>query len=376
MMIPFNKATLAGNEFVYIADAIQRGHISGDGQYTRKCHRFLENLLKSPRVLLTTSCTHALEMAAILLDLQEGDEILLPSYTFVSTANAFILHKARPTFVDIREDTLNIDERLIERQLSDKTKAIVVVHYAGIGCEMDPILEMGRKRSIPIIEDNAHGLFGSYKSRLLGTLGTFAGLSFHETKNITCGEGGAFIINDAAFTERAEIIREKGTNRSRFFRGEVDKYSWMDVGSSYLPSDILAAFLLAQLEDWEHIQRRRQEIWHFYYGALASWAEKNGVKRPFIPSHCGPSYHLFHLVMPTPTSRDFLIRELKDKGIMSIFHYLPLHLSKMGARFGFKPGDCPVTERISESLVRLPFHNSLKNEELETIVETINRLRL
>ena len=375
-MIPFNKATLAGNEFVYIADAIQRGHISGDGQYTQKCNRFLENLLKSPRVLLTTSCTHALEMAALLLDLQEGDEVLLPSYTFVSTANAFILHKARPIFVDIREDTLNIDERLIERHLSKKTKAVVVVHYAGVGCEMDTILGLGRERNVPIIEDNAHGLFGSYKGRLLGTLGTFAGLSFHETKNITCGEGGAFIINDESYTERAEIIREKGTDRSGFFRGEVDKYSWRDVGSSYLPSDILAAFLLAQLEDWEQIQRRRREIWLFYYGALAGWAEKNGVKLPFSPSHCEPSYHMFHLVLPTPDSRDFLIRELKDKGIMSIFHYLPLHLSKMGARFGCKPGDCPVTERISASLVRLPFHNSLKNEELESIAEAVNRLSL
>jgi dTDP-4-amino-4,6-dideoxygalactose transaminase len=244
-----------------------------------------------------------------------------------------------------------------------------------VGCEMDSILEIGQKKNIPVIEDNAHGLFGSYKGRLLGTMGTFAALSFHETKNITCGEGGAIIINDASFCERAEIIREKGTNRSGFFRGEVDKYSWMDIGSSYLPSDILAAFLYAQLEDWALIQKRRKEIWDFYFEALSAWAEENGVRLPHIPTYCSQSYHMFYLVMPSPSHRDLLIKELKSRGIMSIFHYLPLHLARMGQRFGAVKGDCPITEKISRTLVRLPFHNSLRKEELDAIVKAISQLR-
>jgi dTDP-4-amino-4,6-dideoxygalactose transaminase len=284
--IDFNKPGIMGREIEYISEAFTRSHISGDGYFTGKCQTILQNELSTPKAILTTSCTHALEMAAILLEIQAGDEVLFPSFTFVSTVNAFVLRGARPVFVDIRPDTLNIDENLIEEKISTKTRAIVVVHYAGVGCEMDIIQKIAQKCKIAVVEDNAHGLFGKYKGQYLGTMGCMATQSFHETKNISCGEGGAILINDPKFIERAEIIREKGTNRSRFFRGQVDKYSWVDIGSSYLPSEILAAVLWAQLENWKQIQEKRRRIWEAYYDGLAQWASEGGVQLPFIPPDC------------------------------------------------------------------------------------------
>jgi len=363
--IPFNKPTLAGNELEYIHDAISLGHISGDGNYTKKCNSLLESEFDVKKVLLTTSCTHALEMAAILLDIQLGDEIIVPSFTFVSTVNAFVLRGATPVFIDIRPDTLNMDENQLEGLITEKTKAIIPVHYAGVGCEMNIIMNIANKYDIPVIEDNAHGLFGKYKDRYLGTFGKFATQSFHETKNFSCGEGGALLINDEKYIERAEIIREKGTDRSKFFRGEVDKYSWIDIGSSYLPSDILAAILYAQLEKRELIQSERKKIWKHYYENLDSWANENDIRLPVIPEYCDQPYHMFYLLMPTLEKRTLFIQHLKKNGIMAVFHYLPLHLSEMGKKFGGKVGDCPVTENISNRLVRLPFYNNLDLETLD-----------
>ena len=369
--IPFNRAGLAGNELRYLAEAVENGHIAGDGEFTRKCNELFEQELGVARALLTTSCTHALEMAALLLDIQPGDEVILPSFTFVSTANAFVLRGAKPVFIDIRQDTLNVDERQLERLISPRTRAIVPVHYAGVGCEMDAILDVASKHSIAVVEDNAHGLFGKYRSKYLGTFGCMAAQSFHETKNFTSGEGGALLINDARFIARAEIIREKGTNRSQFHRGHVDKYTWVDVGSSYLPSDLLAAFLYAQLEAREQIQSRRQRIWQRYRERLQAWAEKKSVQLPFVPDHCEQPYHMFYLVMPTAKSRDALIAHLGARQILAVFHYLPLHLSPMGKRLGGKPGDCPATESISERLLRLPFYNGLSATDQGEVIEAV-----
>jgi len=321
--------------------------------------------------LLTTSCTHALDMAALLLDIQPGDEVIIPSFTFVSTVNAFVLRGARPVFADIRPDTLNLDETKLEQLVTPRTKAIAVVHYAGVGCEMDTIMEIANRHGIPVVEDNAHGLFGKYKGKYLGTFGCLATQSFHETKNFTCGEGGALLINDPRYIERAEIIREKGTNRSRFFRGQVDKYTWVDIGSSYLPSDILAAFLYAQLEMREQIQTKRRRIWEYYYKHLQDWARDHGVRLPIVPMHCEQSYHMFYLLLPSLEQRQALIDHLKKQGILAVFHYLPLHLSDMGRRFGGKQGDCPVTEDVSDRLLRLPFYNDLCGEDQERVVEAI-----
>jgi dTDP-4-amino-4,6-dideoxygalactose transaminase len=370
-MIPFNKPSTAGREFEYIAQAIAAGHISGDGIFTRRCHSLLESSLGVSRALLTTSCTHALEMAAILLDIRPGDEIIVPSFTFVSSINAFILRGAHPIFADIRPDTLNIDESNILRLITTRTKAVIVVHYAGVSCEMRAIREIADRRGIAVIEDNAHGLFGKYEGRYLGTFGAMATQSFHETKNFSCGEGGALLINDPQYIERAEIIREKGTNRSRFFRGEVDKYTWVDIGSSYLPSDMLAAYLLAQLEARESIQEARKRIWNRYNEGLSEWASKNGVTLPTIPGDCEQAYHMFYMLMPSLESRQALIAHLKSKGILSVFHYLPLHLSPMGEKFGGRPGDCPVTEDISDRLLRLPFYNSLTESEQQYVIGEI-----
>jgi len=358
-LIPFNKPSLCGNELEYIADAVKSGHVSGDGPYSKKCHALLQQCLGVSKAMLTTSCTHALEMAPLLLDIKPGDEVILPDFTFVSTVNAFVLRGAQPVFVDIHPDTLNLDETQLERLITSRTRAIVPVHYAGVGCEMDAILEIAGCHNIAVVEDNAHGLFGKYKGRYLGTFGCLATQSFHETKNFTCGEGGALLINDPQYIERAEIIREKGTNRSRFFRGQVDKYTWVDVGSSYLPSDILAAFLYAQLEAKEQIQAKRQTIWRYYYDHLLEWADTHGVRLPIVPAHCEQPYHMFYLLMPSLELRLRLIEHLKAHGILSVFHYQPLHLSDMGCRYGGQPGDCPVTEDVSDRLLRLPFYNDL-----------------
>ena len=369
--IPFNRPSLVGKELGNIADAILRGQASGDGAYSHKCHNLLQQALGAPKVLLTTSCTDALEMAAILLRVEPGDEVIVPSFTFVSTVNAFVLRGARPVFADVRPDTLNINEDRIESLITSKTKVIITVHYAGVGCEMDAISEIARRHSISVVEDNAHGLFGKYRGRYLGTMGALGTLSFHETKNFTCGEGGALIVNDPGYIQRAEIIREKGTNRSRFFRGEVDKYTWVDVGSSFLPSDILAAFLHAQLEAREEILAKRRRCWNYYFQHLSHWAQRNEVQLPVVPSHCEQAYHMFYMLLRKPEERNALIAYLKRQRILSVFHYLPLHLSEMGQSFGGKVGACPVTEDVSERIVRLPLFNDLGEDQQERVVDTL-----
>lgn len=369
--IPFNRPFVVGKEFEYIRQSLENAHLCGDGFFTKKCHALLEQTLEVPKVLLTTSCTHALEMAALLLDIQAGDEVIVPSFTFVSTVNAFVLRGATPVFCDIRPDTLNLDEAKLSKLMTSRTKAIVPVHYAGIGCEMDAILEIARNYGVAVVEDNAHGLFGKYKGKYLGTFGSLATQSFHETKNFSCGEGGALLINDDQYIERAEIIREKGTNRSRFFRGQVDKYSWVDLGSSYLPSDMLAAFLLAQLEARKQIQAKRRQIWEYYYYHLQDWAQEQGIRFPVVPQHCEQAYHMFYLLMPSLEQRTALIAHLKAQGITSVFHYLPLHLSQMGQQFGGKEGDCPVTEDISDRLLRLPFYNGFTEADQARVVAAI-----
>jgi len=375
LRVDFNRPILIGNELEYIRQAVENSHISGDGMFTKKVHTLLEQELGVPKALLTTSCTHALEMAAILLDIQPGDEVIIPDFTFVSTVNAFVLRGATPVFLDVRPDTLNLDESKLEKSITPHTKAVVPVHYAGVACEMDQILAISRQYGIAIVEDNAHGLFGRYKGKYLGTFGALASQSFHETKNFASGEGGALLINEPALVERAEIIREKGTNRSRFFRGQVDKYTWVDIGSSYLPSDILAAFLYAQLEQREKIQLHRRQVWEIYYAGLNDWATAHDVQLPCVPENCEQSYHMFYMLLPSLELRQKLIMYLRDCGIYSVFHYLPLHRSEMGQRFGGKPGDCPVTERVSDQLIRLPFHNALTGNEQEIVIDAIREFK-
>ena len=369
--IPFNKPTIVGKELFYISQAIHNGYSGGDAGFTQKCHALLESILNVPKVLLTTSCTHALEMSARLLDIQHGDEVIVPSFTFVSTANAFFLCGAKIRFIDIRPDTLNLDENQLSDLITPNTKAIATMHYAGVGCEMDVILKIAEEHGLAVVEDNAQGLFGKYKGRFLGTFGAFGTQSFHETKNIICGEGGALIINDPKYVERAEIIREKGTNRSQFFRGEVDKYTWVDIGSSYLPSDLLAAFLFAQLEERDQIQTQRKAIWDRYDLNLGDWARTNDVQLPFIPAHCEQTYHIFYMILPDLNSRTNLIKHLKSRSILSVFHYVPLHSSPMGQKFGYREGDLPNTESISVRLLRLPFYNEMTEEEQIQVIEAI-----
>jgi dTDP-4-amino-4,6-dideoxygalactose transaminase len=373
--IHFNEPCFEGREMTYIADAISNRHISGDGMFTKKCHALLEKELGVSKVFLTTSCTHALEMAALLLDVEAGDEVIVPSFTFVSTVNAFVLRGARPVFIDCRRDTLNMDETKLEALITLRTKAITPVHYAGVGCEMDAILDIARRHNVAVVEDNAHGLFGKYKGRFLGTFGCLATQSFHETKNITCGEGGALLVNDPQFIERAEILREKGTNRSRFFRGQVDKYTWVDIGSSYVMSDVLAAFLYGQLERGLRIQAKRRRIWESYDKHLARWAEEQHVRQPIIPRECEQSYHMYYLLLPSLQARQALIAFLKERGIQAVFHYLPLHISDMGRKFGGKEGDCPETEDISDRLLRLPFYTALDESSQNRVIEAIQQFR-
>jgi dTDP-4-amino-4,6-dideoxygalactose transaminase len=354
-----------------MAESIVAGKIAGNGPFTKKCHALLEGALGVPKVLLTTSCTHALDMMAILLEIQLGDEVIVSDFTFVSTVNAFVLRGAKMVFVDVRPDTLDLDESKLEAVITPRTKAIVPVHYAGVGCEMDIILEVAKRNGIRVIEDNAHVLFGKYKGRYLGTFGELAAQFFHETKNFSCGEGEALLINEAALAERAEIINEKGTNRSRFFRGQVDKYTWVDIGSSYLPSDILAAFLYAQLENREKIQSHRQRVWETYQAELADWAGCHEVGLPYVPPYCEQAYHMFYLLFPALEIRQAFIAHLRARGIMSVFHYLPLHLSDMGRCFGGREGDCPVTEDISDRLLRLPFYADLTGKEQSCVIAAI-----
>ncbi|MGC2243284.1 MAG: dTDP-4-amino-4,6-dideoxygalactose transaminase [Candidatus Aquilonibacter sp.] len=368
--IPFSRPVFSGNEIEYMRDAVASMHISGDGAYTRKSEALLKDALGAARVLLTTNCTHALEMAALLLDFKPGDEVLLPAFTFVSTVNAFALRGAVPVFIDIRPDTLNVDERQIEAAITSRTKAIVVVHYAGVACEMDAIGEIARRHGLALVEDNAHGLFATYRGKPLGSFGALATQSFHETKNFTCGEGGALVVNDERFIERAEIIREKGTNRSRFFRGQVDKYTWVDLGSSYVLSDMLAAFLLAQLERREPIQQTRKRIWQNYFDGLSDWAAAQGVTLPFIPADREQSYHMFWMLLPTLEERTRFLSELRNHGVNAVFHYTPLHRSEEAQRLGAR-GDCPLTESVSDRLVRLPFYNDLSAADQELVIACV-----
>jgi dTDP-4-amino-4,6-dideoxygalactose transaminase len=369
--IPFNRPTLTGNELRYIAEVVESGHISGDGEFTQRCSALLEREIGAARVLLTTSCSHALEMSAMLLNVEPGDEVIVPSFAFVTTVSSFVLRGARPVFVDVRPDTLNLDETRIRERISDRTKAIVALHYAGVACEMDEILAIGREARVPVVEDNAHGLFGAYRDEPLGSLGCLATQSFHETKNFSCGEGGALVINDAKLIERAEILREKGTNRARFSRGQVDKYTWVDLGSSYLPSEVLSAFLYAQIEQREQIQAKRGFIWNRYAEALADWAAEHGVTLPKVPAHCRQPYHMFYCLLPSLEIREELIAHLRERSILAVFHYLPLHLSEMGQRLGGRAGDCPVTEDVSERLLRLPLYNDMTDDELAQVIEGV-----
>jgi dTDP-4-amino-4,6-dideoxygalactose transaminase len=345
---------MTGRELDYIAVAHANGHLSGDGPFTRRCNAWLEATTGTRRALLTHSCTAALEMSALLLDLEPGDEVIMPSFTFVSTANAFVLRGAVPVFVDIRADTLNIDENLIEAAITPKTRAICVVHYAGVGCEMDAILAIATRHRIAVVEDAAQGILSTYRGKPLGAIGALGALSFHETKNIIAGEGGALLVNDERFVERAEIIREKGTNRSQFFRGQVDKYTWVDVGSSYLPSEILAAFLAAQVEQAERITAERLAIWERYHAALAPYETRGLLRRPIVPAHCRHNAHMYYVLLTDLATRTRFIEALRDAGVHPVFHYVPLHSAPAGRRYGRAVGELAVTDRVSDSLVRLP----------------------
>lgn len=369
--IPFTRTAIVGRELEYVTEAIRNRHLAGDGPFTKRCREWLERRFSVPAALLTTSCTHALEMAALLLDIKPGDEVIVPSFTFVSTVNAFVLRGATPVFIDSRPDTLNMDERQLERLITLRTRAIVPVHYAGISCEMDAIMEIARARRIAVIEDNAHGACGKYRGQWLGTFGELSTLSFHDTKNFSCGEGGALLLNDAAYVERAEIIREKGTDRSRFFRGQVDKYTWVDVGSSYLPSELQAAFLLGQLESEAKIQARRRRIWEAYHAGLREWAEQRGASLPGVPPECEPSWHLYYVMMPDLDRRQQLIAHVRSRDSAAVFHYLPLHLSGMGRRFYPTPQSLPVAEAAADRLLRLPMYNDMTDADVDEVLETL-----
>ena len=352
--IPFNRPYMTGRELGYIAEAHANGHLSGDGPFTRRCHAWLEETTGACKALLTHSCTAALEMAALLLDLAPGDEVIMPSFTFVSTANGFVLRGAVPVFVDVRADTLNIDEHLIEAAITPRTRAICVVHYAGVACEMDAINAIAAKHGLVVIEDAAQGILSTYHDKPLGTLGALGALSFHETKNIIAGEGGALLVGDPRFVERAEIIREKGTNRSQFFRGQVDKYTWVDVGSSYLPSEILAAFLAAQIEEAQSITARRLAIWDRYHAAFAALESAGHLRRPIVPAHCRHNAHMYYVLLRDLDARTRFIAHLKAANIMAVFHYVPLHSAPAGMRHGRAAGDLAETDRAGDCLVRLP----------------------
>ena len=368
-MIPFNKPYLTGKELHYISEAHARGQLAGDGYFTKKCNAWLEEKTSCHKALLTHSCTAALEMAAILANIQPGDEIIMPSYTFVSTANAFVLRGGVPVFVDIREDTLNIDEQLIEAAITPRTKAIVPVHYAGVACEMDTIMAIARNHNLLVIEDAAQGVMATYKGRPLGSIGDLGCYSFHETKNIISGEGGALLINNPAFADRAEIIREKGTNRSQFFRGQVDKYTWVDIGSSYLPGELIAAFLLAQMEEAESITARRLQLWNDYHQAFQNHEKDNSFRRPIILGGCQHNAHMYYLLLRDSEEKQLFISYMKDSAINCVFHYIPLHLSPFALAEGNTPKRLPSTEHLADRLVRLPLWLGLPSDE---VIDRVN----
>jgi dTDP-4-amino-4,6-dideoxygalactose transaminase len=373
-VIPFNKPPLTGNEKKYVLESMKSSKISGDGEFTKKCTNWFEENLECKKVLLTTSCTHALEMSAILLDIEEGDEVIMPSYTFVSTANAFVLRGAKIVFVDIRPDTMNIDETKIEQAITDKTKVIVPVHYAGVSCEMDTIMDIANRYNLFVVEDAAQGMMSTYKGKALGTIGHIGTFSFHETKNYTsAGEGGLLIINDDRFKERAEIIREKGTNRSLFFRGMVDKYSWVDLGSSYLMNDVSAAYLWGNIEKADEINKNRLSSWQKYYDGLRELEDKRLIELPIIPSGCIQNAHMFYLKVKDLDTRSELIDHLKDNGISSVFHYIPLHSASAGARFGRFDNKDEFTTVESERLIRLPMYYGLGYESINFIIHSIKK---
>ncbi|CAG1017527.1 dTDP-4-amino-4,6-dideoxygalactose transaminase [Burkholderiaceae bacterium] len=353
-MEPFNRPYMTGREFVYIAEAYANGVLAGDGAFTKKCHELLAQQIGCAKALLTHSCTAALEMSAMLADVTPGDEVIMPSYTFASTANAFVLRGGVPVFVDIRPDTLNLDETLVEAAITARTKAIVPVHYAGVGCEMDELMGIAQRHGLKVIEDAAQAYGSTYRGRPLGSIGELGCLSFHETKNVISGEGGALLINDATLAERAEIIREKGTNRSAFFRGQVDKYTWVDAGSSYLPGELIAAFLWAQLQQGEDITRRRLGIWQHYYDGLATLEERGWLRRPIVPAHCTHNAHMFYVLLPSLATRQEVIRRMREAGVSPVFHYVPLHSSPAGRRFGRTATPMPHTDSLSDRLLRLP----------------------
>jgi len=369
-MIPFTRPGMLDAGLAYMLEAMAARRLSGDGPFCKRAEKLLEEVLGTPRALATTSCTHALEMSALLLDIEPGDEVIVPAFTFVSTVNAFVLRGARPIFADIRPDTQNLDETKLASLVTSRTRAIVPVHYAGVGCEMDAIDAIAKRCGAVVIEDNAHGLFGSYRGKPLGTFGALATQSFHDTKNFTCGEGGALLVNDVTYAERAEILREKGTNRSRFFRGQIDKYTWVDVGSSYVLSDILGGLLLGQLEARDQIQRSRARVWNRYAAELADWAAPRGYRLPTVPAHCEQSFHMFYLLLPAE-ARPRFIEHLKARGVQAVFHYQSLHLSPMGLAHGGEPGMCPVTERVSDELVRLPLYNDLSEADQGVVIDAV-----
>ena len=369
--IPFNKPFFFGKELSYMAQSVHEGHCSGDGPFTQKCQNLLENNFGAKKILLTHSCTAALEMAAILCGISHGDEVILPSFTFVSTANAFFLRGAKPVFIDIRKDTLNMDETKIAEAITPKTKVILPVHYAGVGCEMGEILRIAKKHQLYVVEDAAQGVNSQYQGKYLGTFGDIGAYSFHETKNVMCGEGGAIVLNNDRFIERAEIIREKGTNRNKFFRGEIDKYTWTDIGSSYLLSDLLAAFLFAQLENMEQINKRRRRIFQNYFDALLPLSRDGILELPYVADNHMGSYHLFYILVESERIRDKLIGHMKSKSISTVFHYLPLHTSPVGRSFGYSDGSLPITESISKRLLRLPFYFELSQNQQEEVVREI-----
>ena len=372
-MITSNSIKDIPNSITYIKEAIRNNKIAGDGSFTKKCNKWIEENIGTYKCLLTTSCTHALEMAAILLDIKEGDEIIMPSYTFVSTANAFVLRGAKIVFVDIRPDTMNINEKLIEDAITERTKAIVVVHYAGVSCEMDEIERIARKYNIYLIEDAAQAFLASYKGRSLGTIGDMGCFSFHETKNITMGEGGALLLKNHEFAEKAEIIREKGTNRSQYYRGQIDKYTWVDIGSSYLPSDINAAYLYAQLEEAKQITAQRVALWNMYYNMLMDLERRGFIENPYIPEECEHNGHIYYIKTKDSIERDQLIDCLKSNGVQAIFHYIPLHTSIAGKKFGMFHGDDRFTTKESERLLRLPIHSKMTLNEVEYVCEVIQK---
>jgi dTDP-4-amino-4,6-dideoxygalactose transaminase len=369
-VIPFNRPYLTGNEFTHIQEAVAAGQLAGNGRFTKLCQGWLERRVGAPRVLLTQSCTAALEMAGLLIDLGPGDEVILPSFTFVSTANAFVLRGATPVFVDIRPDTLNVDEHQIEAAITSRTRAIVVVHYAGVSCEMDAVMDIARRHDLVVIEDAAHALMSSYKGRPLGGFGHLATFSFHETKNLISGEGGALVINDERLVERAEIIWEKGTNRSQFSRGRVDKYTWMDIGSSFLPGELTAAFLWAQLEEAERITARRMELWNRYRDASTTLVAM-GLRGPVVPAECGHNAHLFYLLLPLPAHRNEVLADLNARGVNAVFHYVPLHSSPAGQRYGRASGAMSVTDDVSARLIRLPLWVGMPEEAPQMVVERV-----